>query len=139
MRSRVVRPETERLTISDGDWLLVKKRLNHGESTEAFARRYLTAADGTTAINLLSVGTARMLAYLLDWSLIDLEGKQIVIRDQPVHVVASALNALDEDSVNEIDLAIAAHERAMDAERAAQKKILTGAPASSETSPSPDA
>ena len=34
--SRFVRPETERLELTDGDWMLVKRRLTAGEQRRAF-------------------------------------------------------------------------------------------------------
>jgi hypothetical protein len=126
MPTRVVRPETKKLNISDGDWLLVKQRLNHGEQDAAFARRYIVDGVGPKANLLQQTGMAKVTAYLLDWSLTDLEEKPLVIRDQPIEDVESCLNAIDPESFDEILAAINAHEIAMDLQRAQEKKSRAG-------------
>jgi hypothetical protein len=138
MPSRVVRPETDKLPISDGDWVLVKRRLNHGETQKMFARRYLSDAFGNR-VNLELAGMEKVTAYLLDWSLTDLEDKPLVIRDKSIDEVESAINAIDPESFAEIRAAIDAHELAQAIKRAEEKKLRAGAHASSPTSPSPSA
>lgn len=136
MGSRIVRPDTTRLTISNGDWLLVKKRLNHGERQAAFARKYIT--EGTVArLDLRRMGMDQVLSYLLDWSLTDLEEKPLVIRGQPPDVVESLLNMIDDESFDEIALAITQHEEAMAKEREQEKKLQGGSSPVPSTSASP--
>jgi hypothetical protein len=139
MGSRFVRPDTTVLHISNGDTLTVKKRLNHGEQSDAFARLYVTAPDGTLKVNPLVADMVTITAYLLDWSLTDDSGSLYVIRDQPLATVEAAINALDPDSFREIKDAIEAHERAMAAEREAKKKTLAGETKSDLISPLPSA
>jgi len=136
-RSRIVRPETTTLPISDGDWLLVKKRLNNGEQRQRLARLYRYAPDGTTQIDPLQIGLSTILAYLLDWSLVDPNGAQIAIAGKGVDDITAALDAIDPESFREIREAIEAHAEAMEAERETQKKILNSAPGSLATFPSP--
>jgi hypothetical protein len=140
MSSRVISPESERLALSDGDWLLVKRRLNAGEQRQIL-KRGMKVVNGSIEIDTLEGAIAKITTYLLDWSLTDPAGKIIPIRDQPAVVVESALDSLDPDSYGEILKAIEAHETAMKTEREAQKKIPSGPPASaprsSPTSPSP--
>jgi hypothetical protein len=138
MPTRVVRPDTTKLTISEGDWLLVKKRLNHGEQQEAFARRYISDALGNR-VNLRLAGMEKVTAYLLDWSLTDLEEKPLVIRDKSIEELESALNAIDPDSFAEIRAAIEAHEVAVATARAEEKKVPGGSSAADPISPSPSA
>lgn len=138
MPSRVVRPETKTLSISGGDWVLVKKRLNHGEQQASFARRYLADAGGHR-VNLQLVGMEKVTAYLLDWSLTDLEEHPLVIKSQPIETVEAALNAIDPESFVEIRDAIEAHEVAMALARAAEKNDPGGEKESPAISPSPDA
>jgi len=138
MASRVVRPETKRLTISNGDWLLVKKRLNHGEQQEAFARRYQADVVGSR-VNLRLLGMDRVLAFLVDWSLIGLDDQVIEIRGKSADEVEAALNSIDPESFEEIRTAIDAHERAMADERAAEKNGTAGAIESAAISPLPSA
>lgn len=120
--SRVVRPETHKIDISGGDWLLIKKRLNHGESRQEYARRYIAGADGVLQVNPLRVESSKITAYLLDWSLMGPDDAPLIIRGQPIEVVEAMLDSLDQDSFNEIYSAILAHERAMQKTRETEKK-----------------
>jgi hypothetical protein len=136
MASRMVRPETTTLQISGGDWLLVKKRLNNGEQRAMFARMYLEGSDGALHVNPLQTGISKVLAYLVDWSLTDLQGKQIVILNQSIDAVICGLDAIDPDSFAEIKTAIETHEAAMRAEREQEKNAQAGETTSAATSPS---
>lgn len=140
MDSRVVTPETDRLQISNGDWLLVKKRLNSGENKRMIKRGTVNTANGPE-VDRLEAGTAKVLAYLLDWSLKDPAGQVIPIFGPGAIPLEAAIDSIDPESYTEILRAIEAHETAMQAERAAQKKILPGETTSSppSTSPSPAA
>jgi hypothetical protein len=138
MASRVVRPETKRVTISDGDWLLLKKRLNHGEQQEAFARKYVADVVGSR-LNLRLVGMDRVLAFLVDWSLTGLDDQVIEIRGKSADEVEAALNSIDPQSFAEIKTAVEQHELAMDVERATVKNAKAGENGSAAISPSPSA
>jgi hypothetical protein len=138
MRSRVVIPETRRLSISDGDWILVRKRLTHGETQEAFKRRYLSGVDGRLHVDPVQIGHAQILAYLVDWSLTDPDGAVIPIKGQGADLVEGALNSFDDDTVAEILAAIRQHEVDMYTARETEKKTIpTGVNASSPISISP--
>jgi hypothetical protein len=109
--SRFVRPESEKLDLSAGDWLLVKRRLNAGEQRAAFAATVKRmVVNEPTELEPEALGLARMVAFLLDWSLRDEAGGIVPIRDQPAGVVKAALLALDPESFREIHDAIMAHE-----------------------------
>jgi hypothetical protein len=132
--------ETAKLSLSDGAWILVRRRLNAGEQRQLFSRLVKRAgmdAGGDHAprveMDIEQVGLSTILAYLLDWSAAD----QAPIRGASLDVIQSALNALDSDSYNEILAAITQHEQAMAAERAQEKKRQAGGSASSPISPSP--
>lgn len=143
--SRVVRPDTERLEISNGDWLVVKKRLTAGDQQDGFERSYLKNADGTYVVSpegrrVVSPSATKMseiTSYLVDWSLVDLEGKPLEIRGKTITEVESMLRALDADSYKEIYEAIDNYDTKQAQARLAQKKILSGESKSSEISPSP--
>ena len=135
--SRFVRPETVVLTISQGDTLTVKKRLNHGEQQAAFTRMYLAGVDGQMRTNPLEVGLHTVAAYLLDWSLKDDQGQQVVIRDQPLSALLTALNNLAPEDFVEIRDAIYAHQAEQEQERAAEKNGRDGERAEPVTLPSP--
>ena len=134
--SRVVRPETKRLVISKGDWLLVKRRLNTGEKRRYFAAIYHDNAGGRLTVAPLQTGVALVVAYLLDWSLVDEAGAVIPILDTDDATKLAAIDALDYDSFLEIKRAIEAHEEAQDADAAAKKTIPDGSLTSEATSPS---
>jgi hypothetical protein len=132
---RMRRPETAKLDLADGEWLIVKKHLTAGERRAMFGRMY-RAGESSDTIDSTRVGLAKILTYLLDWSTKDMDGKQVVISDQPTAVVESALDALDVESFSEILRAVQAHDAAMEKARAEEKNDQDGATASSAISPS---
>lgn len=134
-RCRMVVPETVRLSISDGDWLEVKKRLTHGERQRMFAMLSgRIEANGRVLPNLEMVAIATSVAYLVDWSLVDIKGKPIAIETDAQRV--AALNSFDDETVREIQRAIEAHAAAMDEDADAKKPTTDGAHESGATSPS---
>lgn len=130
--SRFVRPAEVRLPLSDGDYLIVKERLNVGDAFERTAR--MLKPDGRE-IDPLKYNLATVQTYLLDWSLTDDDGRLVSIRDQPPEVVTATLLNLEEDDFREIVEAIEAHEARVKAARE-EKKLRTGAPPSEVPSPS---
>jgi hypothetical protein len=139
MGCRLVRPELVVLPLSAGDTITVKQRLSSGEERAMIRRGLSYSATGARTFDPINGGVAKILAYLVDWSFQGLDGARLVIHDQPASVVESALDLLEPESYSEILRAIEAHETAMAAARAAEKKTLTGAPVSSATSPLPAA
>lgn len=126
--SRVVKQETVRLALTQGDWIEIKKRLNAGEHQDMFARMVKPVhasgnGTGATPITLevdpIQATISTAVAYLVDWSIVDDDGKLLVIKRQPPDVVAAKLRALDMESYTEITQAIQAHEAAVSAERQA--------------------
>lgn len=120
MASRMRRPETAKIDLSLGDWLLVKKHLTAGEKRQLFSLMLKQGANGDQ-LDSAKVGLAKILVYLLDWSITDADDKPVVIRDQPVSAMESALDALDPESFTEILRAIEQHDDAMEKARAAEK------------------
>lgn len=144
--SRFVRPETVTIPISRGDTLTVRKRLNAGERRAAYARMYIQGEDGRLRVNALHTGIALVVAYLLDWSLVDDDGRRVEIRALSAEDLTRMLDALDPESFQEIKEAIEAHDAAIaaalprppsDQEKkpippapsAAPESLTTGAPA----------
>jgi hypothetical protein len=137
--SRFPPPTVTVLHISEGDTITVRTRLNAGESRAAYARMIRTGPDGELQVDHSQQPLAIVLAYLVDWSLVDDTGAVVPIRNQPDAVVLAALDALDTDSYLEIKDAIQAHDLEILQTRLALKKTLSGENGSSATSPSPDA
>jgi hypothetical protein len=123
-----VKAETVRLDLSDGAYILIKKRLNHGEQEDLFARMLPYQVPGEAPrLNTREIRTAKVLAYLVGWSLTDGErpGDGLPVPMAPEMSDTDRINTLrnlDPDIFTEIHQAIDAHERAMDAARAAEKK-----------------
>lgn len=134
---RFVRPDIRTLTISDGDTLVVRARLTAGERRARMSRMWLAGVDGKLTVNPMQVGLATITAYLLDWSLKDASGRTVMIRELAIADLERTIDQLDGDTYDEILAAIQAHEEAMDAERAAQKKTATGTPGRAPHSLSP--
>ncbi len=115
-----VQPETVRLDLGDGDWLLVKKRLTVGEQRKSLASAFSEfRTDGRVTANLEMLGKREALAYLVDWSLCDDAGKPVRIDTDAKRV--AAIDNLSPEAFDIISAAVAAHVEAMDAEREAEK------------------
>ena len=147
MALQVRRPDDIVLQLSDGEWILVKKWLTAGESHQVFARMVKTLKQGqpddagkpTADMNFDIAqmgGMSKAVAYLLDWSAKDPEGKPIVIRDRSAREVETALNSLPPEAFKEISEAIDAHEKRMEQELAALKNAPATGKESSAPSPS---
>jgi len=135
--SRFVSPETHVIPISQGDTLIVKRRLNAGEQRDAFARMSVFTNEGDRRVDRMQVGIAMMVAYLLDWSLKDAQGNIVAIRGQSPETVTSALRLLDPDSFDEIKDAIELYDASIRSSREKEKNAQDGGNVSSATSPSP--
>jgi DsbC/DsbD-like thiol-disulfide interchange protein len=70
---------------------------------------------------------SQAVAYLLDWSAKDAEGKPIVIRDKSERDVEQALLALPAEAYKEITNAIDEHVKQMEVELTALKNARAGA------------
>lgn len=134
--SRFVRPDVVILKLSDGDTLTVKARLNAGEEHDAFARMIESAPDGSLRRNLRWAGISLAVAYLVDWSLTDDDGRLVAIRDHAPDAVLAILKALDPDSYKEVREAIEAHDTAVRAKREQEKNGQGGGLGSPAISPS---
>lgn len=125
--SRFIGPETKTLTLANGDTLLVKCLLNAAEA------RYMKGVEAAPSIAVVGV----VIAYLVDWSLVGLDGQLMPIKGVSTSDLASTLDSLGEYEFDEIRAAIVTHRDAMAAERAKKKTTPTGEPSSSLISSSP--
>ncbi len=135
MSSRMRRPETVRLNISRGDWVLVKKHLTAGEY-RAMMAGMIRVSEGDAPVAMVDpvrVGLSKIVAYMLDWSIEDADGKPVEIRDKSAAEVEAAVNAIDIDCWREILVAVEAHDGAMANER---KNVPSGESAPLATSTS---
>ena len=129
MASRTKQPEETRIELpTDGDWILVKKNLTWGEARDAEVRLLRSSSNGGGRLEMdpAQVGATLVVAYLLDWSLLDADGATIPVRRQSAETVLAALRALDRDKGNEIIDAIVKHEATEAQALAALKKTRNG-------------
>lgn len=130
-RNRVRQPESVQLSISEGDWILVKKHLTAGEQRRIYARMYRSLGTGVVEVDPVQTGLSLIVEYLLDWSL-----THAVVREQAAEAVIQALDALPPEDFDEIKVAVEAHDEAMRQLRAQEKKLRNGATALSAISTS---
>lgn len=118
--SRFVTPATVRVALSGGEWIEIKDRLTIGEQKrmEAAGLKSVSARAGAQAVDVSfeEFSFARTQTYLVNWSLKD-------AADNQTKVSRAAIEALDQDTYEEIESAITAHIEARDA----AKKTRTGA------------
>jgi len=138
-RNRIVKPDIERLTISDGDFIDVKKRLNHGEHEDYMASIFPHQTPGESVrMDTRQVRTSKVLAYLLGWSLTQDDKPIPYSIDMPEQARIDALRSLDPESFTEIHKAIDAHEDKGNADAKAAKNDKGGATESPAISPLPE-
>jgi hypothetical protein len=128
-----VRPKTERLSLSEGQWLLVKQRLTTGEYRAHLKRSSRVDDHGVRHVDLLEHSLSLVIAYLVDWSL------EAPIRGESEADVIAALDTLVPERFAEIKAAIEAHETAMAVAREQEKNATAGEKNAAAISPSPSA
>ncbi len=135
-RNRFVDPESKRLSISDGDFVDVKLRLNHGEREDFFATIAPFDTSGNAKLDRHVLRTARLVTWVVGWSLAK-DGKPVPMSaDMSVDQRTATIRRLDTETFDEIHKAIIEHEAAVDEERAAEKNAQSATPASETTLPS---
>jgi hypothetical protein len=132
--SPVVRPETETLTLSNGDRLVVARRLTAGQELDAVDRQWrFNPSTGRPEMLMSQMTIAKMVAYLVNWSVKDAQENVIPIYEQPPDVVEAGLRRLTGEMFREIRDAIDAHDVRVAEQITAEKKTRSG---SLESSPS---
>lgn len=118
--NRFVKPDIVRLSLSDGDYIDIKRELNAGEQRRVFGRMVKDMPAGEVAsLDPEKVGLTKLQEYLIGWSFTDADGK-------PVDLTEGAIDNLDLETYGEIRKAIDNHESALDAERTARKNEKDG-------------
>jgi hypothetical protein len=129
------RPETVKVDLPSGGWILLKKYLTAGEARKVF-RGMMRRGDTGDEIDPLNVGISKCVIYLVDWSVTDVDGNQVSIRGQSEKYISDCLDNMDAPAFTEILQAVEAHEDTIERERAELKKTLTGEPKFDQISPS---
>jgi hypothetical protein len=121
-RCRVVPGGIVRLTLSDDDFVDVKADLNAGEYVDLLR----DMADRKSF--------AKILAYVLGWSLIGLDGQPLPYDpDGDEQIRRDTVRSLDKYTLRELVAALDRHEAVQDAAHTAKKKTLGGERGSSAT------
>jgi len=114
--SHIVTPGSVRLPLSEDDYLVVKQRLTAGETLDLFERAApgLDITQGFTMAHLspTKVGMALMLAYILDWNLVDPDGAPLDIRHASDDEKTSIFRQLTFEKFTEVMTAVGQHDTA---------------------------
>jgi len=103
--SNFVKPETERLDIGGGDYIVVKKRLNVREARKIMARQMKPMSIGEKPqLDYEQVGIAQVSVYLLEWG-----GPGFTEDGRTVPYTEGALDDLDPDVFARIFKAVEGH------------------------------
>jgi hypothetical protein len=112
--SRFVRPDDcVTLPLSDGDTITIRRRLTHGEAQQLYQR---SRRDGSDELDRLRATDAMVVAYLVDWTFRNDDGRVEPLPTDPDER-GDVIRNLDQESFGEILRIINAHHDA-----AAQKK-----------------
>ena len=132
-RSNFVQNDVDRLELSDGDFVVVKRELNLEEERRIMARMAKTVKAGEKLeLNLEQVGIAEVLEYIVEWGgpgFQDSNGRLVPFS-------AATLRNIRTDKFREITDALEAHKTLQAAFREAEKNGLDGVSRSSAISPS---
>ena len=116
-RNRFVTPDEVKINLSGEDWIKIKKKLNVGETRKMqLGGIKMTGKAGQTqmemTVDVEALSMAKVAVYLLDWSFEDAEGRRVELSRE-------SIEALDEESYQEITDAIDKHTGAMEEEKKA--------------------
>jgi isocitrate lyase len=127
-------PEAVRLSLADGAFIDVKKRLTHGERDDMYG---LMAPSVTPGAKRSEVRTIQVATYLLGWSLTKRGAPVPMSPDLSEDARMATVRSLSPERFDEIYTALMRHIEAQAAAREAEKNVQGGANGSSAISPSP--
>lgn len=130
----IVPPETDTITLSDGDTITIKTRLNTGE-LRAVLKRSRSESPSAAALDQLEYAYQLVVAHLVDWA--SPSGRWPPIKGEPESVRLALIDALDHDDYIAIKNAVVAHVHRIGEAREAAKKKTDGTPTSASISPLP--
>jgi hypothetical protein len=127
---------TDRLPLSEGDWIEVRRQLTVGEertiarlSAKSYEQVQGPGGEGRFRVeyDFLKQGIARAATYIVSWSLLDANGMAIPIPvNFPLEKRMAILEDLDPETQAEIEDAITKHANAQQEARDAAKKAQGG-------------
>lgn len=109
-RIRGIRRESVRLSLSEGDWIEVRKQLTVGEERDLFSlavRGY--RADGSIDIDAHRMGFLKGAIYITAWSFVGPDGPIAWPLNATIEQKCEILRGLDIETMQEIETAIDGH------------------------------
>ena len=131
--SWIVVPGVVVLPLSEGVSVTVKAQLASGEERRMIRRGVSYGADGARTFDPVEAGVAKILAYLVDWTVPGPDGRVVPIAGLAPEGLEPVLDMLGSDRYTEILRAVEAHEARQAEARAAKKKTPSGELTSSAT------
>ena len=118
-RIAVLRPETTKVALKEGDWVEFKNYLTAGERQllSGAGLEAIRQGDGPTKqrsieLNFQRLGLGRLEIYVVAWSFLNFDSK-------PLAVSPESIAALTEETFQELDEALDAHIKLMEAAKKA--------------------
>jgi hypothetical protein len=127
---------------ADAEWITVKGQLNAGERQRMWSGMYKEQYVGEkAALDHQKFGVTPIMEYLLGWSFVQDDGQPLPLnarQDEPDRMErASQINAVDDETFDELKAAIDWHIGQLEAAKAARKNARAGTPPSAAISASP--
>jgi hypothetical protein len=121
-RCPIVRPETVRVTLADGEWLELAKELTAGEYRDMLAAQFKDApnSENGVGLDLTKLGMNKLLAYVKNWSFIDTQ-------DMTLPITEDWLKKFDQQTFEEVLEAVNAHHNECEKVIGARKNGRAGA------------
>jgi hypothetical protein len=124
--SYLVPPTTTRLSLTGGDTLTVKQQLTAGDTLDLFDRAG-DVSKGVAGLSPIKVGVGLVLAYVVDWSLVDPQGRLLPWRDAGLPERETMLRGLTFEKFSELLAVVTQHDTAI---RQEKKRTAAGGIAS---------
>jgi hypothetical protein len=116
-RCPIVRPETVRVVLADGEWLELAKELTAGENRDMVASQFKDSTNSQgVSIDWKQVGLSKVMAYVKDWSFVDFKGEALPITEE-------WLRKFDQQTFADVLDVVAAHDEAADKAIAERKNV----------------
>lgn len=129
----IVKPDSVKLSLSQDQFINVKRELNAGEYRAMLAGQYKESVipDGPNGkeggtrmvVDLDRMGLTKILAYGLDWSFVDLD-------DKPMELTEDTVKSIDVAWFREVLAAVDAHHEASETAADKRKNGQAGTPTS---------
>lgn len=116
----LVRPETVRVSLPDGEWLELAKELTAGEYRDMVTAQFKDSVVGEKPLlDRRQIGVSMVLAYVKEWSFVDQKG-------DPLPVTEDWLRMFDQQTFADVHAAVDKHQEASEKAIEARKNAPAG-------------